>query len=275
MSSDKTEGASDESTAGPSRSKRLAAKRKNVEEPVQAPVAKKSIRSNAIPWNGLEKANFLKGMAAHGSKDPEKLAEYCQYRTPETIQSFINKQKEEMTKILREIPTSSGGNYRKEDRPMDAPIEKWIKIVQNANRSHRSDCGHVLPKVLEWIANHEDHPDPEECGGIDYKAIYLHLAHLMTGDVPPDANHATSQRIIDLFVTLRQKVRDVKSALAPEMAHLSSKFHDDSISNTVSKGGKPKMTLDVQHADTEDHQLPGVDPLDLKPKFYDKKIIQK
>ena len=87
--------------------------------------------------------------------------------------------------------------YRKEKREMNAPIEAWISVAED--RVPRSEVGHTLPKVLEWIAEHEDHPKPEECNGVDYRAIYRHLAHLMTGDIPPTpTSEATAQRILQV-----------------------------------------------------------------------------
>ena len=32
--------------------------------------------------------------------------------------------------------------------------------------------------ILEWIAQFEEHPDPADCCGVDYKAIYLYISEL-------------------------------------------------------------------------------------------------
>ena len=40
------------------------------------------------------------------------------------------------------------------------------------------DCSEALPNVLTWIAELEEHPDPADCGGVDYAAIYRYLAAL-------------------------------------------------------------------------------------------------
>ena len=40
------------------------------------------------------------------------------------------------------------------------------------------DCSEALPNVLTWIAELEEHPDPGDCGGVDYAAIYRYLAAL-------------------------------------------------------------------------------------------------
>jgi hypothetical protein len=34
------------------------------------------------------------------------------------------------------------------------------------------DYSSSIPAALNWIAEAENHPSPEECGGIDYASIY-------------------------------------------------------------------------------------------------------
>jgi hypothetical protein len=34
------------------------------------------------------------------------------------------------------------------------------------------DYSSSIPVALNWIAEAENHPSPEECGGIDYASIY-------------------------------------------------------------------------------------------------------
>ena len=69
-----------------------------------------------------------------------------------------------------------------------APIDKWIDIIQTKEtrmkerqqQSQASDsdtpkdanCDRVISMGLNWLAELEPHPDPEESGGIDYAALY-------------------------------------------------------------------------------------------------------
>ena len=50
---------------------------------------------------------------------------------------------------------------------------------------------------MEYIAKYEQHPDPTECGGVDFAAIYSSLGHLMQGGVPPDLNPQTALMMQD------------------------------------------------------------------------------
>jgi len=251
-----------------------------------------AMRPNHVPWSGLEKQKLLQGIQAHGSKDFAALRGFCPYRTEESIAFFIQKEKVEMTKILRQVPTgpnfssivapgSSTGSgqqqqdeFRKEDRVMDAPIEKWIRLSEA--RAERSDVGHVLPKVLEWIADHEKHPDIRQSGGVDYRAIYRHLAHLMTGDVPPDTNDATARRIIQLFMTLKEKVKAAKPLLKKEMESLEGyRLQQESSDAQEKLANLKKEALSERYIDKKTHELPGIDPLQLEPEFYDKPVVEK
>jgi len=47
-----------------------------------------------------------------------------------------------------------------------------------------------LTHLLDFIAENENHPNPEHCGGVDYAAIYHALADLMRGEAPPLLNVA-------------------------------------------------------------------------------------
>ena len=67
------------------------------------------------------------------------------------------------------------------------PTERWLEAVENSSLTSRQgvgenevalDCSEVVPNVLTWIAELEEHPDPADCGGVDYAAIYRYLAAL-------------------------------------------------------------------------------------------------
>ena len=49
---------------------------------------------------------------------------------------------------------------------------------QGVGEDSELDCSEVVPNLLTWIAELEEHPDPADCGGVDYAAIYRYLAAL-------------------------------------------------------------------------------------------------
>ena len=74
-------------------------------------------------------------------------------------------------------------------RPRTLPSERWLEAVETSagltskqgvgeNQEEGLDCSEALPNVLTWIADLEEHPDPADCGGVDYAAIYRYLAAL-------------------------------------------------------------------------------------------------
>ena len=57
-----------------------------------------------------------------------------------------------------------------------APVEEWISTIKDCLEVKR--LGDSPSLILEWIAQFEEHPDPADCCGVDYKAIYLYISEL-------------------------------------------------------------------------------------------------
>jgi len=101
---------------------------------------------------------------------------------------------------------------KKRNRP--SPIEKWLggienrhaveeKALKDAGFTQAGNYSNILPNMLRWIAECEPHPDPADCGGVDYASIYKWLAVLCEGEAPPDLNTPTSERVSLLLPMLR------------------------------------------------------------------------
>lgn len=56
-------------------------------------------------------------------------------------------------------------------------IEQWILLVREVTDVQRLEWAPSL--IPELIANFEEHPNPDDCVGVDYKAIYLYISTLM------------------------------------------------------------------------------------------------
>jgi len=89
-------------------------------------------------------------------------------------------------------------------------IDHWIgniKSIRDKNDTARvkagvakaPHCEKMISNSLNWIAEFEDHPDPDTCGGIDYAAIYRYFACISEGEVPPTLNPVTSARVTRLL----------------------------------------------------------------------------
>ena len=71
--------------------------------------------------------------------------------------------------------TCRTGKKRAEITP--APVEEWIALIKERIEVQR--LGGSPAMILEWIAQFEEHPDPADCCGVDYKAIYLYISALL------------------------------------------------------------------------------------------------
>ena len=97
---------------------------------------------------------------------------------------------------------------------------------------------------------------------MDYAFIYRHLAHLMTGDIPPDPpNKATADRMIRLWVSLKDAVR----AAVPTMETAIDKLRN--LPDEAEDGTAALPDGVEAHLHTPAHQLPGIDPFKLVVKM--------
>jgi len=93
-------------------------------------------------------------------------------------------------------------------RKKNNPVEQWLEIIEknddnaakiNAIGSGPMNYSSVVPSSLNWIANNELHPSPEDCGGVNYSAIYKYLACLCQGEAPPDLDPPTAAKVLTLL----------------------------------------------------------------------------
>ncbi|XP_059475408.1 uncharacterized protein LOC132196637 [Neocloeon triangulifer] len=69
------------------------------------------------------------------------------------------------------------------DLPSLSNIDSWVSALSKT----RSQLVKMeLSWALQMIAQHEKHPPPEKCGGIDFKKMYLYLSQVVNGDAPSE-----------------------------------------------------------------------------------------
>ena len=139
--------------------------------------------------------------------------------------------------------------------------------------------------MLEWISEYEAHPDPKDCNGIEYAAIYKALAMLMKGEIPPQMNVASSRRVLQLFGMLQTKVRENAENVKSEkdyMAACSSRVHRmNTNSSTSEKSEFPFQSSRLisipegGYDETKFFEMPGVNPLDLPHATFSKELFEK
>ena len=79
---------------------------------------------------------------------------------------------------------------------MVTTAEEIIKYVRDDQQSQ--DLGLNLPLFLDWNAELGKFPEPDEVGGVDYKAMTKVVASLMRGDIPAKLDTASASKLRSL-----------------------------------------------------------------------------
>lgn len=157
-------------------------------------------------------------------------------------------------------------------RDREAPLERWLGILEDQHRRQVAanqggervvDYSSSIPAALNWIADGEQHPNPEECGGIDYAAIYRYLAVLCEGEVPPDLNPASAARISILLSQMCEMVRD--TSLAQEVEYLRN--YRGTFTRFRGSGSRP-VPPEAGNLLRGLSAVPGLNPLQLHPELF-------
>jgi len=169
-------------------------------------------------------------------------------------------------------------------RQRTIPTERWLEAVETASLTSRQgvgeqlqieggvatmDCSEALPNVLTWIAELEEHPDPADCGGVDYAAIYRYLAALCQGEAPPDLDPATSaraSRILPSLKTAIQGLGEKEEAYLDNYRGRHTKYRYEDSFNFNSKSVREVEALS---------KIPGLNPLGFHPELLADRLLPK
>lgn len=165
-------------------------------------------------------------------------------------------------------------------RPRTLPSERWLEAVETSagltskqgvgeNQEEGLDCSEALPNVLTWIADLEEHPDPADCGGVDYAAIYRYLAALCQGEAPPELDQATSaraSRILPSLTTALEGLGEKEVAYLDNYRGRHTKYRYEDSFNFNSKAVRDVEALS---------KVPGLNPLGFHPELLADRILPK
>merc|ERR1711974_213695 len=167
-------------------------------------------------------------------------------------------------------------------RQRTLPTERWLEAVETASLTSRQgvvgeneggvlalDCSEALPNVLTWIAELEEHPDPADCSGVDYAAIYRYLAALCQGEAPPDLDPATSaraSRILPSLTTAIQGLGEKEEAYLDNYRGWHTKYRYEDSFNFNSKAVREVEALS---------KVPGLNPLGFHPELLADRLLPK
>ena len=254
-------------------------------------------------WSLEEKRQLLHGLRKYGSREVEKVAEEVPTKSFEQVAKKVLRDKRSASyvtetywmgldgtrtvidsgeKISRGRPkletldlpecTPQGELVEVEKvRQRTTPSERWLEAVETADDGRHGglDCSEALPSMLTWIAELEEHPDPSECGGVDYAAIYRYLAALCQGEAPPDLDGATSaraSRILPSLITAIQGIGEKETAYLDNYRGRHTKYRYEDSFSCNSQAVREVEVL---------NRLPGINPLNFHPELLANKILPK
>ncbi len=140
-------------------------------------------------WNELEKKILISILEKEGfNGDYEELAQH---------KDLVNKSSEALRYFM--------------DRCKDIrePVDWEIGLNSNIDDLRDMDCSQLsenIPLALELRALFKSNPDSSQADGIDYSAIYAHLAGLMRGEVPPLLNPSTRNKFSLIFQLFKKEL---------------------------------------------------------------------
>ena len=128
----------------------------------------------------------------------KRLAEAVPSKSEDSIKNYIRKFKRWQdvnpearlrSEALLDLEQGGSGSTSAPAGPLrkepDVPIDCWIKMMEgdiqyNALKKEEIDANlsSVVPSVLEFIAENEEHPKMDESNKVDYAAIYEALAQV-------------------------------------------------------------------------------------------------
>lgn len=166
-------------------------------------------------------------------------------------------------------------------RNRDAPCERWLEVIQNHDSQtvarekaagNKEPCNYssVLPTSLNWIADHEKHPDPATSGNVDYAEIYRYLACICEGEAPPELNMETAQRVSQLLPNMAAIVK--RMDFSKESQFLEN-YRGQHTANTY----RPEATYDPRTKSAQNvlamSAITGLNPLGLHPEIAVDRVV--
>lgn len=153
-------------------------------------------------WTIEEKRRFLDALKKHGCLNIAALQREVQTKSEEAIKLFIT----HCTKNARYLmekkngkrKTSVEGSKNKKNKfnVTDEAIDLWLQHLHAAEPPGYSELKSLpIARAFLYISKYEEHPDPKDCEGVDFKSLYETLYYMLCGLPGKQLNNAT----IDFF----------------------------------------------------------------------------
>lgn len=131
-----------------------------------------------------EDAQLHSALLMHGPLDISKLTAMIPTRTEYQVKQRILSVQRKAQQTLASVQKSKSKGKPSSKVPLDQWIDDLLNLDEKAQIVHGAQEElHVrmLPTCMNLIAKYEDHPKPEECGGVNLKNVYGFLEHMTLG----------------------------------------------------------------------------------------------
>ncbi|XP_034231171.1 uncharacterized protein LOC117639524 [Thrips palmi] len=188
--------------------------RKRPREPplryMESPVPSKVARG---AFSDMEDAQLLSALMKHGPVDISKLTALVptrnEYQVKQRILVLQRKAQQSLTTV------ELGGNKRgpKYQARQKVALDQWLDDLLHLEEKAQIMHGtqeelHVrmLPKCMSLIAKYEDHPQPHECAGVNFKNVYGFLENMMLGQPSKNLKKEDAKFLIESLQRLSTAV---------------------------------------------------------------------
>lgn len=89
-----------------------------------------------------------------------------------------------------------------------APIDQWLHKIEETQPPGSYPQTKLLQKVFFYISKYENHPSPQNCNGVDYRAMYEYLYCMLSGYPGKALNPETAAYVLDSLNDLAVEIRE-------------------------------------------------------------------
>ncbi|GLG97828.1 Uncharacterized protein GBIM_04506 [Gryllus bimaculatus] len=158
-------------------------------------------------WREVDKRRLLVALQRYGILDINQLIKSVPGKTEEEIRKFIAKRwkmaRTELRAHLRETRKSKG-----ENSGYLGPVDKWLEELANFYPNYDHYKINPIAHAMLLIWKYEKHPDPSECGGVDFKALYEYMYFMLCGYPPKHLNQPTATFLAETLKNFASRVKN-------------------------------------------------------------------
>ncbi|XP_063242902.1 uncharacterized protein LOC134542492 isoform X2 [Bacillus rossius redtenbacheri] len=172
-------------------------------------------------WKFEERLRLLHAMKKYGHDDVDKLSAEVPTRTANQIRTYIRswlklaqrvcKSKKDNgrlkitkhAKLVGRIPLERDINPNNTSK---APLDQWLELIEENMPASLRERSFLVGKAFKYISLFEIQPRPEDCEGINFRAVYEFMYCMLNGLPYKNMNKETTQYVLDLIKALARHV---------------------------------------------------------------------